>query len=226
MGQILTARPPLTALALDLDGTLIDSIPEVRAAMNIVLQEDGFRSLSRPEVVQCVSDGAAAMLRKAYDVVGGPLDEARLSAVLDRYLVHYLAANGANTEIYPGVVRTLSTLAERGIVLGVCTNKPKRSTLSVLEALGLIDFFAAVVSPEDATHRKPHGQHVLETLSAIGGDIATAALVGDSETDMAAARDAGIMAIAVTYGYPKGTPQTLDADIIIDRFDALLEVLP
>lgn len=215
----------IDCIAFDLDGTLIDSVPEVCAAINSLLLEEGLRPISLEETVSFVSDGAGPMLRRAYAAVGSAMPEGRLEETIERYLEHYIRAKGAHTKVYSGVRETLQSLRNLNLNLGVCTNKPKRTTLDVLAALGLRKFFSAILCPEDVKYPKPDGRHLTDTIRAMGARPESAVYVGDSETDMIAARDAGITAIAVTFGYSRNGPEHLDADYSVDQIAEILELV-
>ena len=210
----------IEAVVFDLDGTLIDSVPDVAAAVNRLLVEDGRRTFAIEELKPMIGRGAGAMLEKAFLLTGAPLEESGVPAAVARYLEHYLRHPAEGTVVFPGGREILARFAADGLPLGICTNKPRAATASVLKALGLEAFFRGV-SCDDAPARKPDGRHVRHTLELMGAADRKAALVGDSEIDMAAARDAGVAAIAVSWGYPNNASKPLDADVTIDRFSDL-----
>ncbi|MDO8607443.1 MAG: phosphoglycolate phosphatase [Phaeospirillum sp.] len=217
------------AVVFDLDGTLIDSAPDVAAALNRLLAEEGRRRLSLPEVQQLVGEGAGALIERAWTATGAPADRQAVAALIERYLVFYRAHPADHTIIYDGVPEELARLAGLGVKMGICTNKPHAMTLIVLDALGLSGRFDAVLGG-DYPRRKPDGQHIRETLRLMGADGLPALYVGDSRTDVLAARDAGLPVICVTYGYARMPVEQLGADRLIDRFGdlgcALAEMLP
>ncbi len=219
------ANQGITSVLFDLDGTLIDSVPDVRAAVNRALEDDGRRALSLDEVKGLVGEGAQVLIEKALALTGTPGNPKRVEDCLQRFVSAYVEHPAEHTVIYPRVLETLERLESEGIRLGICTNKPQATTMPVLEALNLGRYFHAVTCGDSVPHRKPDGRHVTLTLERMGGAPESAALVGDSETDMAAARGAGISAIAVTYGYCRVPPYSLDADALIDDFGDLPETL-
>lgn len=217
---------PPPALLFDLDGTLIHSVPDLRAAVNECLAEDGRRMLSDAEVTGMVGNGARKLLERAYAATGAaPSDEAALDALLDRFLAHYEAAPAPLTHPFPGVVETLARCAEADHPMAVCTNKPIDATRHVLRMLGLDGFFKAVIGGGSTPHLKPHAGPVLATLEALGVSAAHAVFVGDSINDTQAARAAGLPVICVTFGYRHCAAEDLGADLLIDRFDALPDAL-
>jgi phosphoglycolate phosphatase len=211
------------AIVFDLDGTLLDTLPDSRAALNRVLAEDSYRTLTLGEVQSTVGDGARAMLRKALQLAGGATspDDVALDVYVGRYLAAYLETPARLTTPYPGVPDTLALFAREGRKLGICTNKPRATTDAVLARLGIDRYFDAVVCPEDVAKRKPDGAHLLATLGRMRVDREAAVFVGDSETDMAAAVDAGVAAVAVSYGYCHAPVETLPADAIVASFAEL-----
>ena len=214
-------------VVFDLDGTLIDSVPDVRNALNAMLAGRGRRPLAADEVSLMVGEGARVMIERALAATGGvesyPAtggEVADTDAVLAEYLAAYSAHPVIDTVIYPGAVAALARLAEAGHLLGICTNKPEAITRLVLDGLGLTRFFAAIVGGDTLAFRKPDPRHVMVTLERMGAH-GPAIYVGDSETDVAAARGAGLPVVAVSFGYSKGGIEALGADRVIDHFDQL-----
>ena len=205
------------ALVFDLDGTLIDSIPQVAAAVNATLAEAARPILTLAAVRDMIGEGARVTIERAFAATGGT-GGVDIGAMIDRYLAHYLADPASHTVVFPGVIEVLEEFRRMGAVMGVCTNKPGATTRPVLDALNLSRFFAAVVTADDTRHRKPSGRHVLDTLAAMNADSARAVFIGDSEPDMAAAHDAGIPAVLVTYGYGRAAVADLPAAARIERF--------
>lgn len=209
------------AIVFDLDGTLIDSVPDVRAALNRMLIERGARPLSLKQVEATIGDGAAAMIERAFVMAGNSLANIDLGSCLQSYLSHYRDHPVAHTTVYSGVREVLETFKSQDVVMGICTNKPSAMAALVLAELDLDHYFTAVAAGDDTDFPKPDGRHVARTLSLMGARGCQAIMVGDSETDMGAARDLGISSIAVTYGYSKLGARLLDADVKIDAFAEL-----
>lgn len=208
------------AVVFDLDGTLIDSAPDVRAALNRLLVEEGRRSLSLPEVQDLVGEGAAALIERAFAATGTPAAAEAVGRLVDRYLAHYRDCPADHTIVYDGVTAQLEALRAAGWRLGICTNKPLAMTELVLGALGLAGYFDAVVGG-DFPHRKPDGEHVRETLRRMGAEGWPAVYVGDSATDVRAAHDAGLPVVAVDWGYARMPVAELGADRLIGHYDQL-----
>lgn len=204
------------ALVFDLDGTLIDSAPDLHACVNQLLESEGRRLLDLPELVRMVGDGVPMLVRRAYEATGGMPDD--FEARVERYRALYGAALADKTAPYPGVVETLERLRGGGHRMAVCTNKPYDPTMAILEALGLARFFTAVAGGDSLPVRKPDPGHLLGTLEMLGSGPDRAVMIGDSLNDIQVAVEAGVRSIAVSYGYRKQPVDELGADIVIDSF--------
>lgn len=206
-------------IVFDLDGTLIDSVHDVNANINLVLEGIGRRPLTTDETKGGIGHGAQALVEKALELTG----DAGPAAVIDRCTREFLDLYVRNpvqlTPVFAGVIDVLERLKAEGFSLGVCTNKPEATTDAVLDGLGLSGYFHAVTCGDKVPHRKPDGRHVLLTMEMMGAG--TAVMVGDSEADIAAARDAGIPVIAVAYGYRQCAADDLDSDVLIECFSDL-----
>ncbi|WP_448191396.1 HAD-IA family hydrolase [Azospirillum sp. sgz301742] len=214
----VSSTPPFPALVFDFDGTLIDSAPEITEALNDTLAIYGRDRLSVEQVRGMVGDGAASLLRFAFQATGG-VDEAALPEALKRYGDIYFERSADPSCLYPGVAETLHALAGAGVKLGLCTNKPERITRKVLELVGLAPLFGAVAGGDTLPERKPNGRPVSFVMEALGSD--RAAMVGDGINDVLSARAAGIPVVLVSFGYPRGDVHGLGADLVIDRFAEL-----
>jgi phosphoglycolate phosphatase len=207
------------ALVFDLDGTLVDSLDDLAAALAAMLGEIGAPALPRDKVRGMIGDGTRALVARALAASNLPatlLDERHA-----RFLALYEAAPAALSLPYPGVVETLHAFREEGRRLAVCTNKPQRATLAVLRGTGLDGFFATVVGGDVLAAKKPDPAHLLAALAGIGATPRDAIMVGDNEHDVALAKAAGVPVILVRYGYHRVPLATLAADIQIDAFAAL-----
>lgn len=208
-------------LLLDLDGTLVDTAPDLADALARLLAEEGLPALPEAEVARLVGDGAARLVARALAAHGRPCEGARLDAYVARFLAHYGAAPAARSRPYPGVAATLEALRAAGWRLGVCTNKPQGLSEAVLAGLGLARFIDAVAGGDRFAVRKPDPGHVLATLELLGVAPAAAVMVGDSRNDVAAARAAGVACVAVAYGYSKEPAERLGAARVVASFDEL-----
>ena len=209
------------AVVLDLDGTLIDSIPDVCVAVNRTLQSNGRGPISLPEIRKIVGEGVQVMLEKAFALKGELFDDGMVNDVMSQYLAFYKERPAELTTIYPGVREVLDYFATKAWPIGICTNKPGEMTGIVLDALEISHYFSAVTAGDNVPYRKPDGRHIHLTLEKMGASDAASVMVGDSLTDLLAAHDANVPSVAVTYGYADGGKDLTMADAIIDRFDQL-----
>lgn len=222
----MSSRPfPFEALVFDLDGTLIDSAPDVAAAVNRVLAADGRRSLTLAEAKDLIGQGGRVLVERALALTGRPGTPDEIDRALEGFLTTYVGDPAEHTSVYPGARAALESLRAEGVRLGICTNKPARTTSAVMAALGLARYFDVVSCGDQVPHRKPDGRHVLSVIESLGATRDTAAVIGDSENDIDAARDAGVRSIAVTFGYAHVAHAKLGADALIDRFEELPDVL-
>lgn len=211
----------LSAVVFDLDGTLVDTLPDLHAAVQALLGERGLDAPAAGEVRTMIGDGARRLVERALAWAKAPVDAAGLDAAYRRFLEIYGEAPCRASRLYAGVEATLATLASSGIRLGVCTNKPQAPTEAILEALAVDGFFAAVVGGDAVARRKPDPAHLLDVLGRLGAAPAAAVMVGDSNNDLASARAAGVACILVDYGYTAIPARELGADRVIGGFAEL-----
>lgn len=206
-------------LLFDLDGTLVDSVPDLTKSLNRVLGEHGYPALTPAEVAPMVGDGVPALVERGFAACGGSAAEA--ADALPRYIAVYEANATDLTRPYPGVVETLTVLRERGYRTAVCTNKLQQASETVLAGLGLAALFDAVAGGDRYPVRKPDKGHLLGLLAELGGTANRAVMIGDSENDAAAAHAAAVRLIMMRYGYSRTDPATLGAEAVLDSFTEL-----
>jgi phosphoglycolate phosphatase len=205
-----------TLLVFDLDGTLVDSVPDLRAALNKMLRERGRPPLSPSEVKRMVGDGAPALVARALAASGA--DAAGASEALARFLEIYEANAVRLSRPYPGVRETLTALRQRGYRVAVCTNKPQRATMAVIEGLGFLPLIDGIAGGDRFSVKKPNPGHLLGLISELGASVAATAMIGDNENDAAAARAAGVPLVLMRYGYARVALESLAADALLDHF--------
>jgi phosphoglycolate phosphatase len=210
-------------LLFDLDGTLVDTLPDLTNALNEVLRERGFAPLAAAEVKPMIGDGMSMLLQRGFAARGA--DAAEAAAVQARFIEVYEAGASNLSRPYPGVPETLAGLRARGYATAVCTNKPQHATAEVLHGMGLADLFDGYAGGDRFAVRKPDPGHLLELVAALGGDAKRAAMIGDSENDALSARAAAIKLILMRYGYARIDPARLGADCVLDRFAELPQAL-
>ena len=201
----------LPALVMfDLDGTLVDSVPDLAAAVDAMLQEQHCQPAGEEKVRLWVGNGAAVLVRRALADADG-LDESQVSdslhqASLQRFLHHYRRASGHYSKLYPGVKEGLQQLRSAGVTLALVTNKPAEFVPHLLADLGIDDHFAAWLGGDSLPEKKPHPAPLQSLLEQFQVAVDDALMVGDSRSDMEAGRAAGVRTLAVTYGYNHGRP--------------------
>ena len=208
-----------TALLFDLDGTLVDSVPDLATAANRMLSELGRAPLSEAEIATMVGDGVAKLVERA--LAARQASGAPLAPAVARYTELYQASPTALTRPYPGVPRVLSELREAGVALAVCTNKPEHATRLVLDGLDLARFFSVVVGGDSLAARKPDPAPLTLALGRLGVPAGAAVMVGDHRNDMLAARGAGVAGIFARYGYGFASLGELRPQAMIGSFAEL-----
>lgn len=223
----MTSEAPLAAISfqaalLDLDGTLLDTIPDLAAAANAMLIELGAVALPEADIATYVGKGTENLVRRCLSDarVALPIDEASVARALAIFGRHYHAVNGRAARLYPGVVEGLAALREQGLKLAVVTNKPTEFTLPLLAHMGLAHWFDAVVCGDTCERKKPDPQPLLHACALLDCPPQRALAVGDSVNDALAARAAGITVLGVPYGYNEGRDiHELDIDGIVFGID-------
>ncbi|HJV43563.1 phosphoglycolate phosphatase [Caulobacter sp.] len=205
-------------IAFDLDGTLVDTAPDLVGALNTILAEEALPPLPFDEVRLMVGRGARALLERGFAAAGSPLNAEHAPPLVERFIAHYLTRIAQDSAPFPGVVEVLTDLKAAGARLVVCTNKLTNLSDALLEAVDLLSFFDAVVGADLAPAAKPDGRHVAAAIAAVGGDPARAVMVGDSVNDALGARNAGVPSVLVSFGYTEDPVETLGADAVIHSF--------
>jgi phosphoglycolate phosphatase len=212
---------PAPLLVFDLDGTLLDTAPDLLGALNAVLAEEGLPAADRATLARRFGHGARALIVEGFRAAGAAADDNRLDRLTERFIVHYTGRIAAQTRPFPGAVEAMDRLEALGVRFAVCTNKRAGMATPLLEALGLAHRFAAIVGGDSLPTRKPDPGHLIGTVAAAGGDLAASVLVGDSDADVFAARGAGVPVIGVTFGYSPDPMDVLRPDAAIDSFAEL-----
>lgn len=196
----------LKSIVFDLDGTLVDSSPDIAAALNAAFADLGVRELSAPEVLAMLGGGPRILVAQALTSLGVTLDDATLDARVESYSAHYRAAPAARTVCFADAAKALPELHAKGIKLGICTNKRTDIADQVLTHLGLREVFGAVIGSDLASAPKPNPAHLLETLQILDTDPSDCIYVGDTSIDAAAAAGAGVRYVHVSWGHQLESP--------------------
>lgn len=224
MGSLKISFP--TAVIFDLDGTLIDSAPDLHSALNRLLEGEGRRPLDLREVVLMIGDGIAKLVERGYQATGDIPEDRTLKKRVEDFSSDYEKRATELTVVFPGVHAALDELASHQVDMGICTNKPQAATLEVLKHFGLDKYFKAVVGGDQLGGvRKPDARHLMAALDQLDLAPNDAVMVGDSPNDIAVATNAGVRSIAVSFGYSRIPVPELGATRIIDHFDSLVEAV-
>jgi phosphoglycolate phosphatase len=219
------SQMPAPILVFDLDGTLADTMRDLIPVLNRTTAREGLGEIPFADVGHVVGHGARAMIEKAFSYHGRELDPAVHDRLFDVFLEDYAANLSANTVLFDGANAALDHFAGSGWLLGVCTNKPEKLAVRLLDELGVLGRFAAVTGGDSYAYRKPDPRHLLGTIESAGGDPASAIMVGDSRTDIDTARNAGVPVVAVDFGYTDIPVRDLYPDRVISHFGELRQAV-
>ena len=214
-------RSRFSAVVFDLDGTLVDSAPDLCGVVNQMLKRHGRVELDIEQIRRMVGDGAAKLIERGFAAGGLPAPRPDLTK---EFRALYEARIADETRPFPGVVPTLERFKAAGLRLGVCTNKTTHLSRRLLDELDMTRFFTSIVGGEGPT-RKPDPQHLRAVIGELAAAESTTLMVGDSRNDVAAAKAAGVEVVAVSFGYTTIAPHELGADRVIDRFDELAAIV-
>ena len=206
------------AVLFDLDGTLVDSAPNIHAALNETLTSIGVKPLDLTTVKSYVGGGARRLVECALEGAGRTSPPECIDQLLERFLIAYRKTPASLSRLYPDASELLTQLSQDGRTLGVVTNKPHDLSLAILEALSIRHMFAAVAASKPGQTLKPAPALILAALEVLGIEAEQTVMVGDSRTDLEAARAAGCRIILVTHGYSREPVETLGADAVISHF--------
>ncbi len=211
------------AVLLDLDGTLMDTIPDLAIAVNAMLTELDFATMPQAEISTYIGKGSDNLMRRILATAQGgqPASEDLFLRGREIYYAEYHKVNGDNAIIFDGVLPGLERIQSMGLKMAVVTNKNTEFTMPLLERTGLLRFMQGVVCGDTLTERKPHPAPMLHACSLLNALPARTCAVGDSINDALSARAAGCSVLAVPYGYNEGqSVHTLDVDAIVESIDA------
>ena len=212
-------------IVFDLDGTLVDTAPDLAATLNTVLAREGIAPIPYATVRPMIGGGARRMLERGLRERGSSTAKADLDRLFDEFIGHYAIHLADQSRPYPGLVDALDRLAAKGCRLAVCTNKLEWLSVRLLDTLGLAARFAAICGQDTFGVPKPDPQMLRLTIAKAGGGSDAAVMVGDSATDVDTARAAGIPVVAVDFGYSEIPIAQLKPDRIISHFDDLPEAV-
>ena len=210
---------PDRAVIFDLDGTLVDTAPDLMRATNHVLQSLGRRLAGLHEVRDFTGHGARVLIVRGLEATGGLPEDFDMEPHYRSFIAYYTDNIAVDSVIFPGLLALLDRLRSDGIAMGVCTNKLEGLSKRLLETLGLAKYFGSVVGPDTLGISKPDPRPFHETVARLGLDAPRAIMVGDSETDILTARAAGVPVIGVSFGYTPRPVGEYGPDRVIAHYD-------
>jgi phosphoglycolate phosphatase len=211
----------MLTIVFDLDGTLIDTAPDLIDTLNLILAREGLPAMPFAEARRLIGGGSRGMLERALIEEGRPAGKAEMDRLFAAYIEHYAAHIADRSRPFPQLEATLDRLAADGHRLAVCTNKLEWLSLRLLTTLKLTPYFAAICGQDTFGVMKPHPEILYKTILRAGGEPADAIMIGDSGTDVRTARAAHVPVIAVDFGYSEVPIATLQPDRIISSYGEL-----
>jgi phosphoglycolate phosphatase len=211
----------MRTVVFDLDGTLADTSADLLAAANACFRGLGHGDLLGPGDALTAFHGGRAMLRLGFSRLDAGWTEAQVDAQYPVLLAAYEGAIDTHTTLYPGVVAAVERLRRDGFATAICTNKPEGLAEMLTRRLGIRDLFGALVGADTLPVRKPHPDPLLESIRRVAGDPARALLIGDTDTDRATGRAAGVPVALVTFGPEGQGVARLDPEALLDHYDDL-----
>jgi phosphoglycolate phosphatase len=208
-------------VVFDLDGTLVDTAPDLVDTLNIILARDGIPPVVYEEARLLIGGGVRPMLERALAQQGRTPPPGEIDALFATFLDHYAAHIADRSRPFAGVEDALDRLARDGHLLAVCTNKLEWLSLRLLDRLGLTQRFATICGQDTFGVKKPDPETLRRTVAVAGGDIGRAVMVGDSATDIRLAQAARVPVVAVDFGYTDAPVATFSPDRVIGHFDEL-----
>lgn len=216
---------PHRAVIFDLDGTLVDTAPDLMRATNHVLGSLGRIPVTADQVRSFAGHGARALITRGLTASGGLPEHFDIEPYYRSFVDYYSENIAAGSLPYPGAVDLLERLRSEEIGLGICTNKLESLSLKLLQALGILEYFGSVIGPDTIGIAKPDARPFQEAVARLGLTSPLAVMVGDSEIDILTARAAGVPVIAVPFGYSPKPVSDFRPDFLVSHFDQMREAL-
>ncbi|MCL4158997.1 UNVERIFIED_CONTAM: hypothetical protein GTU68_063096 [Idotea baltica] len=212
-------------LVFDLDGTLLETAPDLVGTLNEILTEQGLQPIPLATAKTFIGQGAKMMIENGFAANNDTVSADRLDGLMTSFLQKYEARIARETYPFPGLLDALDRLQQEGWALAVCTNKHERLARLLLEELGLTGRFVVITGGDTFDHKKPHPEHLLKTVELAGAKVDQSIMIGDSSSDINAAKAASIPVIAVDFGYTPVPVSELGPDLIISHFDQIHDAI-
>jgi len=216
---------PAKSLIFDLDGTLVDTLGRICYAINRALDRDGLSTLMPKEVADRVGFGGSSLVEYGLLKSGRSADPEHIARLQAHYWDEYLAAPIHATRVWPGVIPMLKRVSAQGVDMSICTNKAGVLASAIIDGFGLTDYFSNVVCGDTLPYRKPHAgpiEWIMKQVSVTAGECI---MIGDTEHDVLAAKNAGIRSIFVSFGYSRLESLETLPDFVINHFDDIEQAL-
>ncbi|MDH7788814.1 phosphoglycolate phosphatase [Ochrobactrum sp. 19YEA23] len=214
--SVASAKP---IIVFDLDGTLVDTAPDLLDSLNHCLSISGLKAADRAALRRFVGQGGRTMIERAFAAQQTQIDETRLDRLVEEFREHYADNMPGHSTFYPGVLEALDRFQAHGFELAVCTNKFESLSVKLLTSMGEAARFAAICGADTFAWRKPDPRHLTDTIARAGGNRDRALMVGDSRTDIDTAKAAGIPVVAVDFGYTDLPVQHYEPSRVISHYD-------
>jgi phosphoglycolate phosphatase len=211
--------PPL--LVFDLDGTLIDTAPDLVETLNVIFAREGLPPVPFATARRLIGGGARAMIVRGVEAEGRVLSPVQIERLFDEFIAYYSEHIADRSQPFPGLTETLDALAARGHLFAVCTNKLEGLSVLLLRQLGLAERFAVICGQDTFGVQKPNPDMLRRTILAAGGRPESAIMIGDSETDIRTAKSAGVPIVAVDFGYTERPVAEFEPDRVISHYAEL-----
>ena len=212
---------PLPLLVFDLDGTLVDTAPDLVDTLNVVFEREGMPPVPYDDARMMIGGGAKAMLVRGLEAEGRAVTSELLDRLFGDFLAYYADHIAVRSRPFPGLIDALDVLATRGHSFAVCTNKLEALSVLLLNEVGLVGRFAAICGQDTFGIQKPDPEVLRRTIASAGGTPENAVMIGDSATDIRTAQAAGIPVIAVDFGYSERPVIEFGPDRVISHFTQL-----
>ena len=208
-------------IVFDLDGTLVDTAPDIIRALNETMDLEGLPRVKPDTVRNLIGHGARVLLERASALHGVTFSSTRLDQLTNEFVAFYAADIARESRPFDGVLEAMDTLSDLGAKLAVCTNKRTALSMQLLDALSMTERFSAIVGADAVAERKPHPDHYRAAVTRAGGVVRRSVMVGDGAADVGAARGAGAPVCIVSFGYSDIGAERLGADVLLHRFSEL-----
>ena len=218
-------HPHQKTIVFDLDGTLVHSAPDLVTALNMTIEPLGLAPMKVEDIGYLAGQGAMAMLEKAMKAQKKNIGEEEKNELFNQFIQNYQDHIADETQFFEGCIDALEKLENNNFILAICTNKREELAILLMEKLKEKNRFKCLTGGDSYQFKKPDARHVIETIKLAGGDINKAIMVGDSINDIKAAKDGGVAAIAVSFGYSEIDINTMGADVVIHHFSELVKAV-